>query len=95
MMPLSQVPPTTDSLPLLPVTTLRELHHVAEGMETPLCRMDGMLRAMSALAERFGESPDRAAIADVINIAEGFISEIDGAREHLASALRPYGERMR
>jgi hypothetical protein len=44
-------------------------------------------------AERFEESPDRAAIADVINIAEGFINEIDDAREHIASALRPYGER--
>lgn len=95
MIPLSQVPPTTDSLPLLPVTTLRELHDVAEGMEAPLCKMDGMLRAMSALAERFEESPDRAAIADVINVAGGFINEIDGARERLASALRPYGERTR
>lgn len=93
MMPLSHVSPATDSLPLPPVTTLRELHGVAQGMEVPLCKMDGMLRAMSALAKRFEESPDRAAIADVIGIATSFINEIDDAREHIASALRPYGER--
>lgn len=92
---LSLVPKTAEFVPLLPVTTLRELHEVAASMEAPLCRMDGMLRAMSALAERFEESPDRAALADVLNIAEGFINEIDDAREHIASALRPYGERTR